>query len=169
MQEFSNIGDICRNEDDSCSSGSSSNINNDGGYADEDKKEELSDDDDCDQDSGETSLRDAAVAILVGAGSAYDPLSCQGLAHFLEHLCFMGSEKYPGENDYESFVARHGGSDNAFTEWEYTVYSLEIPQPYLWPALDRLAQFFIAPLLLESAVDRELLSIESEFQLHANS
>lgn len=116
-------------------------------------------------DQGE-GLRDAAVAILVGVGSAYDPSSCQGLAHFLEHLLFMGSVKYPGENDYESFVSRHGGSDNAFTEWEYTLYSLNIPQEYLWPALDRLAQFFIAPLLLESSVDRELKSIESEFQLN---
>lgn len=90
-------------------------------------------------------------------------------AHFLEHLLFMGSEKYPGENEYESFVSRHGGSDNAYTEWEHTTYSLEIPQEFLWPALDRLAQHFVSPLLLESAVERELKSIESEFELHKNS
>ena len=86
-----------------------------------------------------------------------------------EHLLFMGSSKYPGENDYESFVSRHGGSDNAFTEWEHTTYSLTIPQEYLWPALDRLAQHFVSPLLQASAVERELNSIESEFELHKNS
>lgn len=81
----------------------------------------------------------------------------------------MGSFKYPSENEYESFVSRHGGSDNAFTEWEHTTYSLEIPQEFLWPSLDRLAQHFVSPLLLESAVERELKSIESEFELHKNS
>jgi len=135
-----------------------------------------SDDSDNESDDNEEggkqeahSTRDAAIAILVGAGSMHDPKECQGLAHFLEHLLFMGSEKYPVENGYDAFVSKHGGSDNAYTEWEHTVYSLEIPQEYIWPALDRLAQFFVAPLLLESAVDRELNAIESEFQLHANS
>ena len=80
-----------------------------------------------------------------------------------------GSEKYPKENEYDSYVNKRGGSDNAWTEWEHTTYSLEIPQDSLWGALDRLAQFFMAPLLLPSAVDRELNAIESEFMLHKNS
>lgn len=126
-------------------------------------------DEDEEDDDNDPGLRDAAASLLVGAGSMYDPVSCQGLAHFLEHLLFMGSQKYPGENDYEAFIAKHGGHDNAWTEWECTTYHLEIPQDYLWPALDRLAQFFIAPLLSESAVDRELRSIDSEFQLNKNS
>lgn len=81
----------------------------------------------------------------------------------------MGSQKYPEENEYESFVTRHGGHDNAYTEWETTVFSLSIPQEFLWPGLDRLAQHFVSPLLQESAVERELNSIESEFELHKNS
>ncbi len=99
----------------------------------------------------------------------YDPPDCQGLAHFLEHLLFMGSAKYPTENAFDSFLSKHGGSDNAYTELEYTVYHLEIPQEHLFEVLDMLAQFFIHPLLLEDAVERELNSIESEFQLSKNS
>jgi len=141
------------------------------------EEEESEDEEDPDDDDGEddeswedeSGLRDAAACLLVGAGSAYDPRECQGVAHFLEHLLFMGSEKYPGENDFEEFVAKHGGSENAWTEWESTTFSLEIPQDALWPALDRLAQFFISPLMMQSAVDRELLAIESEFQLSKNS
>ena len=117
----------------------------------------------------ESGLRDAAACVLVGVGSMYDPPECQGLAHFLEHLLFMGSNKYPDENEYDSFVTKHGGCTNAYTEWEYTAYTLQIPQEYLFAALDRLAQFFIAPLMLPSAVERELQAIESEFQLHKNS
>jgi len=130
------------------------------------------DDDDGDSEDEEYDgggIRDAAAALLVGAGSAYDPIECQGMAHFLEHLLFMGSEKYPGENEFGSFVSKHGGCDNAWTDLEYTVYHLSIPQEYLWPALDRLVQHFVAPLLLESAVDRELQAIESEFQLNRPS
>jgi nardilysin len=114
-------------------------------------------------------LRDAACCILVGAGSANDPPTCPGLAHFLEHLLFMGSAKYPGENEFSNFVTQHGGYTNAYTEWEYTSYVLEIPARALFGALDRLAQFFIQPLLLENAVQRELQSIESEFQMHKHS
>jgi nardilysin len=132
-------------------------------------QEKAGDSDEEDSWEDEPGLRNAAACMVVGAGSIYDPKECQGLAHFLEHLLFMGSEKYPEENDYDAFVSKRGGSDNAWTEWEYTSYSLDIPQDSLWPALDRLAQFFIAPLMLQSAVDRELLAIESEFQLRKNS
>jgi nardilysin len=81
----------------------------------------------------------------------------------------MGSKKYPEENAYDAFMSKHGGSDNAYTELEYTVYHFEIPQEYLNKALDMFAQFFTEPLMLESSVDRELNSIESEFQLVKNS
>jgi secreted Zn-dependent insulinase-like peptidase len=125
------------------------------------------DDDDEDTDNV---VRNAACCIVVGAGSVSDPPHCPGLAHFLEHLLFMGSTKYPGENEYPSFVAKHGGSDPAWTEWEYTAYGFDVTASSyaLWGALDRLAQFFVAPLLLENAVDRELQSIEAEFQLQKN-
>lgn len=118
---------------------------------------------------GDHGLRNAAAAMVVGVGSMSDPPECQGLAHFLEHLLFMGSKKYPEENAYDSFMSKHGGSDNAYTELEYTVYHFEIPQEYLAKALDMFAQFFTAPLMLESSVDRELNSVESEFQLVKNS
>lgn len=120
-----------------------------------------------DDDSGseEGGLRNAAAAMVVGVGSMYDPPECQGMAHFLEHLLFMGSEKYPEENAYDEYISKHGGSDNAWTEFEHTVYHFEIPQEHLKGALDMFAQFFTCPLMLESSVERELNSIESEFQL----
>jgi hypothetical protein len=46
----------------------------------------------------------AALAMCVGVGSFSDPWSVQGVAHFLEHMVFMGSEKYPRENDFSSFI-----------------------------------------------------------------
>lgn len=142
---------------------------------DKDDKDDPSDggdddiDDDDDSDTPEHGIRNAAAAMVVGVGSMSDPPECQGLAHFLEHLLFMGSTKYPEENAYDAFMSKHGGSDNAYTELEYTVYHFEISQEYLAKALDMFAQFFTSPLLSESSVERELNSIESEFQLVKNS
>ncbi len=127
------------------------------------------DEDDDESEGPDRGLRNAAAAMVVGVGSMSDPPECQGLAHFLEHLLFMGSTKYPEENAYDAFMSKHGGSDNAYTELEYTVYHFEIVQEYLAKALDMFAQFFTSPLLSENSVGRELNSIESEFQLVKNS
>lgn len=81
----------------------------------------------------------------------------------------MGSRKYPGENEYDVFMSKHGGAENAFTEAEATTYYFSIPQEHLLGALDRLAQFFISPLMLQSGVERELKAIESEYQLNKQS
>ena len=154
------IGQLCDDDD----------VDNQSNQEDLKDNEEEEDDSEGDSSSGgDHGLRNAAAAMVVGVGSMSDPPECQGLAHFLEHLLFMGSEKYPEENAYDSFMNKHGGSDNAYTELEYTVYHFEIPQEYLAKGLDMFAQFFTAPLMLESSVDRELNAIESEFQLVKNS
>lgn len=55
------------------------------------------------------------------AGSADEPPGASGVAHFLEHLLFKGTEKLaPGE--FSSTVAKQGGDDNAFTSYDYTAY-----------------------------------------------
>lgn len=46
----------------------------------------------------------AACSLSVRAGSFSDPADIQGLAHFVEHMVFMGSEKYPKENEFDSFI-----------------------------------------------------------------
>ena len=87
----------------------------------------------------------------------------------MKHMLFMGTGKFPTENAYDSFLSSNGGSDNAYTELEHTLYHFEIPQEKFFEALDMFAQFFVDPLLLPDAVDRELNAIESEFQLNKNS
>lgn len=47
---------------------------------------------------------------------SFHPMRTQGLSHYLEHMLFMGSEKFPDENDYDAFLASHGGASNAYTE-----------------------------------------------------
>lgn len=117
----------------------------------------------------EAGIRKAAAAMVVNVGSFSDPLCCQGTAHYLEHMLFMGTEKYPKENEYDAFLSKNGGSDNAFTELEYTLYHFDVAQEKLWEAMDMFAQFFVSPLLRPEAMERELNAIESEFQLSKNN
>lgn len=107
----------------------------------------------------------AAAALCVGVGSFHEPDNLQGLAHFLEHMVFMGSEKYPRENYFDSFLNKHGGSDNAYTECEKTVYKMEVHQKHLHRALDIFANFFVSPLIKKESMERELQAIDNEFQL----
>lgn len=108
-------------------------------------------------------MHHAAACLTVGVGSMADPADLRGLAHYLEHMLFMGSEKYPDENEFEAFLATHGGYSNGATECESTRYLFEVGARHLQPALDMFAQFFIAPLFKPEALERELLAIESEF------
>ncbi|MQL76025.1 hypothetical protein Taro_008407 [Colocasia esculenta] len=105
----------------------------------------------------------AAAAMCVGMGSFSDPLEAQGLAHFLEHMLFMGSSEYPDENEYDSYLSKHGGSSNAYTETEYTCYHFEVNREHLKGALQRFSQFFISPLVKSEAMEREVLAVDSEF------
>ena len=57
----------------------------------------------------------AAAAMDVRVGHLSDPDNVPGLAHFLEHMLFMGTSKYPKENEYDAFLSKNGGSDNAYT------------------------------------------------------
>lgn len=107
----------------------------------------------------------AAAALCVGVGSFSDPKEIPGLAHFLEHMVFMGSKKYPKENHFDSFIKKRGGSDNASTDCELTTFYFECLEKHLYKALDIFAQFFISPLMKQSAMTREREAIESEFQI----
>ncbi|KAI9151189.1 metalloprotease [Blastocladiella emersonii ATCC 22665] len=85
-----------------------------------------------------------------------------GRTHFLEHLLFLGTEKYPDEQEYRTYLGRHAGDSNAFTSGTHTQYVFNVDAAHLEGALDRFAQFFIAPRFDASCVERELHAIVSE-------
>ena len=76
-------------------------------------------------------------AALKSLGSLSDPLEISGLAHFCEHMLFLGTKKYPKENEYSQFLSEHAGSSNAFTSGEHTNYYFDISHEHLQGALDR--------------------------------
>ncbi|WP_404363581.1 insulinase family protein [Marinobacter sp.] len=105
----------------------------------------------------------AAASLDVAVGSGDDPEERQGLAHFLEHMLFLGTEKYPDPGAYQQFIKSHGGSHNAFTAFQDTNYFFDIQAEFLEPALDRFAQQFSAPLFTPELVERERRAVHSEF------
>jgi zinc protease len=85
----------------------------------------------------------AAVAthmVWYRVGAADEPNGKSGIAHFLEHLMFRGTEKVAA-SEFSKIVARNGGEDNAFTTQDYTAYFQRV-------AVDRL------PLVMELEADR---------------
>ena len=111
----------------------------------------------------------AAAALTVNVGSFSDPEDCKGLAHFLEHMLFLGTEKYPEEGSYAATVNKYGGSHNAWTAAEMTNYYFEVTPDHLEDILDPFSQFFIAPLFTASATDREMNAVHSEHQKNLNN
>ena len=107
----------------------------------------------------------AAAAIAVNAGHFNDPCERQGLAHFLEHMLFLGTKKYPDGSEYQKFISQHGGSNNAWTATEHTCFYFDIQHQHFEEALDRFSQFFITPLLADEFVAKERKNIEAEFKL----
>jgi len=113
---------------------------------------------------GKDSGKKASCAMCCGVGYLSDPSDLGGLAHFVEHMVFMGSEKYPDENAWGTFLNERGGSDNGETDSEHTVFYFDVAPQDLKDALDRFAQFFVSPLFKWDASRREVKAIESEFQ-----
>lgn len=101
----------------------------------------------------------ACVDVRVGSMQNTDIL---GLAHFLEHLLFMGTDTFPDEEDYTAYLNKNGGSANAYTSDEDTVYFFDVNADHLEGVLERFSAFFICPLFTESAVDREMNAVDSE-------
>lgn len=105
----------------------------------------------------------SASAVIVKVGQWQDPKEYQGMAHFVEHVLFMGTKAYPDENDYFRYIGECAGTCNAFTASDRTAYLFSVNHDGFVGAFDRLSHFFIDPLLCTSSLDRELHSVDQEY------
>ncbi len=110
-------------------------------------------------------VQKCAAALAVNVGHFDDPIERQGLAHYLEHMLFLGTEKYPKVGDFQTFISQHGGSNNAWTGTEHTCFFFDVLPNAFAKALDRFSQFFIAPLFNAEALDKERQAVDSEYKL----
>ncbi|WP_213198285.1 pitrilysin [Klebsiella aerogenes] len=104
-------------------------------------------------------------ALVVPVGSLQDPADHQGLAHYLEHMTLMGSQKYPQPDSLAEFLKMHGGSHNASTAPYRTAFYLEVENDALNGAVDRLADAIAAPLLDKKYAERERNAVNAELTM----
>ena len=104
----------------------------------------------------------SAAAMSVGVGSLDDPQGRAGMTHFLEHMLFLGTKKYPEPGAYQKYLSTQGGGSNAYTADDHTNYYFSVSHEGFEGALDRFAHFFRAPLFNEEYAGREVNAVNSE-------
>jgi len=109
----------------------------------------------------------AAAAVCVRCGSFQDPATRPGLSHLLEHMLFLGSEKYPLEGGFFAFLHERDGCANGCTGPEQTTYNFRVQADCLMEALDQFASMLIQPALDPSSIQREVRAVDSESTNHA--
>lgn len=107
-----------------------------------------------------TDISGAILSVFVGYQQ--DPEELNGLAHFLEHMLFLGSTRHPNPGDFDDFMKLNGGSSNAYTDNMSTSYFFDIKNESFEHALDLFSAFFTCPLFDTTYVDREVNAVNSE-------
>ncbi|SDA07204.1 BZ3501_MvSof-1269-A2-R1_Chr4-3g07251 [Microbotryum saponariae] len=106
----------------------------------------------------------AACALSVNIGHLSDPDDLPGLAHYCEHLLFLGTEQFPDEAEYKRYLSTNNGYSNAYTSMEETLYHFDCSTEALEGALKRHARFFQNPLFDASCTEREVNAVDAEFR-----
>jgi zinc protease len=92
-------------------------------------------------------------------GSADDPLGQSGIAHFLEHLMFKGTERHPA-GEFSKVVSALGGQENAFTSFDYTAYFQRTAREHLGTMME-----FEADRMTNLAFDEAVVAPERDVVL----
>ncbi|MFJ4155075.1 pyrroloquinoline quinone biosynthesis protein PqqF [Pseudomonas sp. NPDC089752] len=108
-------------------------------------------------------LKRAAAALRVHAGSHDAPVKWPGLAHFLEHLFFLGTKRFALDDGLMRYVQALGGQVNASTGERATDFFFEVPPAALAGGLERLCQMLAEPDLSIERQRREREVIHAEF------
>jgi predicted Zn-dependent peptidase len=91
--------------------------------------------------------RSVSVAMFVGVGSRHEAEGEAGLSHMVEHLAFKGTRAYPAPGALSEAIEACGGSVNASTDRELTVYSSRVPRSRADRAFEVVAELVLRPLL----------------------
>ncbi|KAF7764527.1 hypothetical protein PCIT_b0551 [Pseudoalteromonas citrea] len=107
----------------------------------------------------------SAAALSVGVGLLHDPMTQQGMAHYLEHMLFLGTERYPDSKGYTNFMTNNGGTHNAYTWLDITNYMFKVNNDAYDEGLDRFSDFFKAPKLYPEYTEKEKNAVNAEWSM----
>jgi len=110
--------------------------------------------------------RTVTVLVFVAAGSKYETKRINGISHFLEHLCFKGTEKYPTPASVSHAFDTLGAENNAFTAEEYTGYYAKADVRHFDTILGLVADLYLNSTLVPEEIDRERGVVIEEINLY---
>ena len=113
--------------------------------------------------------RSVSVGLFVGVGSRHEDDDQAGLSHMLEHLVFKGTRAHPDPGALSEAVEGCGGSLNASTDRELTVYSAKAPAEAIGSALDVISELVLRPLLRRRDLSAEKPVIVDEIRMYVDS
>ncbi len=108
--------------------------------------------------------RSVSIAAYVLAGSRQEADGQTGAAHFMEHITFKGTAGYPSSRAISEAIEGVGGSFNAATDRESTVYWVRVPRRVADRAMDVLGELIVRPTLDEHEIDQERTVIVEEIR-----
>lgn len=111
-------------------------------------------------------VRSVSIAFFFGVGSRYEPDDIAGVSHFIEHMVFKGSKRYPSAQIISETIEGVGGLLNASTDRETTVYTARIASRYFDQAMDMLADMVRQPVFALDEVARERKVISEEIGMY---
>jgi predicted Zn-dependent peptidase len=111
----------------------------------------------------------ASIALLFRVGSRYETSEQAGLSHFIEHMVFKGSARYPTSKEVAEAIEGVGGDLNAATDKEMTLYYAKVTGEKLALAIDVLADIVQTPRLEAQEFEREREVIIEELRMYLDS
>ncbi len=110
--------------------------------------------------------RSASLAVFVGAGSRMETREDAGTGHFLEHIVFKGTERWPTAAEISQEIESKGGMVNAATDKEVTVFWSRVPARHWRIALEVVAELIRAPLFRPGDVEVEKRVVIEELRMY---
>jgi len=108
------------------------------------------------------------IKVLYNVGTADDPEGLTGLSHFLEHMMFRGTKKYPS-NTYKDKMTKIGGYINAFTSFDMTCYINKVPINHVEEILEMEADRMVNLQYKQEDFDAELKAVEEEYGMRVGN
>ena len=106
-------------------------------------------------------LHSAELALYLKVGGRNDPPGQGGLAHFLEHMLFRGTEEYPTSTEIETAFEAIGGAINASTDEESTCFFSRIHPDHVPEAVEILSSMILRPLLTDIEIEKKIIAEEA--------
>ncbi len=109
------------------------------------------------------------VLVLTATGSKYETKRVNGVSHFLEHLCFKGTERRPSAKIISEELDGLGASYNAFTSHEYTGYYAKAETRHFKKVLDVVSDIYLNGIFPAEEIEKERGVIIGEIEMYEDS